>query len=198
MDDNKKPAQKVEAAVSTFDDYEVIVPKNTLKKAVVKTTPAFKDDPVERAEAALAELAAEFSGWMAHECERLDAARGEVKRTGLDEVSRDLLFRAAHDIKGQAATFGFPLVEPVAESLCRLIEHTPEMARIPLALIDQHVDAIRAITHKNARGNSEITAGRLSQKLRQVTDEFLRHANRDRPEYLEGIFAPSIAPSDHA
>jgi hypothetical protein len=193
---NKKVAPKVDAAVSTFDDYEVIVPKNLLKKAVVKAKPGFKDDPIERAEAALAELATEFSGWMNTECDRLDAARNEVKRAGFNDTSRDLLFRAAHDIKGQAATFGFPLVEPVAESLCRLVEHTPDMARIPLALVDQHVDAIRAITHKNARGNTELTAGQLATKLRQVTDEFLRHENRDRPEYLDGIFAPSIAP-DH-
>jgi HPt (histidine-containing phosphotransfer) domain-containing protein len=194
--DNKKVAPKIDAAVSTFDDYEVIVPKNLLKKAVVKAKPGFKDDPIERAEAALAELATEFSGWMNTECDRLDAARNEVKRAGFNDTSRDLLFRAAHDIKGQAATFGFPLVEPVAESLCRLVEHTPDMARIPLALVDQHVDAIRAITHKNARGNTELTAGQLATKLRQVTDEFLRHENRDRPEYLDGIFAPSIAP-DH-
>ena len=196
MDNNKKVAPKIDAAVSTFDDYEVIVPKNMLKKAVVKAKPGFKDDPIERAEAALAELATEFSGWMNTECDRLDAARKEVKRAGFTDANRDLLFRAAHDIKGQAATFGFPLVEPVAESLCRLVEHTPDIARIPLPLIDQHVDAIRAITHKNARGNTELTAGQLATKLRQVTDEFLRHENRDRPEVLEGIFAPSIAP-DH-
>ncbi len=196
MDNNKKVAPKVDAAVSTFDDYEVIVPKNMLKKAVVKAKPGFKDDPIERAEAALAELATEFSGWMNTECERLNAARNEVKRAGFNDTNRDLLFRAAHDIKGQAATFGFPLVQPVADSLCRLVEHTPEMTRIPLPLVDQHVDAIRAITHKNARGDSELTAGQLAKKLRQVTDEFLRHENRDRPEYLESIFAPSIAP-DH-
>ncbi len=35
---------------------------------------------------------------------------------------REALFRAAHDIKGQAATLGFPLAAAVADSLCRLIE----------------------------------------------------------------------------
>ena len=45
-----------------------------------------------------------------------------------------MLFRAAHDIKGEASTFGFPAVAGVAESLCRLIEHTPDMQRIPLTL----------------------------------------------------------------
>lgn len=186
------------AAVSTFADHEVIVPPNKLKKAVVKMRPGTRIDfdPVARAEAALAELASEFSSWMEQECIRLDEARTVVRASGLDEGSRDALFRAAHDIKGQAATFGFPLVAPVAESLCRLLEHTPEMARIPLDLVDQHVDAIRAITHRNARGNSEATAAKLAETLRVVTDEFLLVENHHRPDYLESILAPPLAPSE--
>lgn len=183
------------AAVTTFADHEVIVPPNKLKKAVVRVKPDAVDfDPVASAEAALAELAGEFAVWMEHECTRLDAARSAIHAAGINDASRDTLFHAAHDIKGQAETFGFPLVAPVADSLCRLIEHMPDMARIPLALVDQHVDAIRAITHKNARGNSEKTAARLAGRLRQVTDEFLRHENRDRPEYLDSLLAPPIAP----
>ena len=184
------------AAVSTFADHEVILPPNKLKKAVQKvvdTTLEF--DPVAKAEAALAELSKDFSAWMRQECDRLDAARHAMRAGGINQGTRDGLFLAAHDIKGQAATFGFPLVAPVADSLCRLIEHTPEMQRIPMGLVDQHVDAVRAITHKNTRGDSEATAAMLAEKLRHVTDEFLAHANRDRPDYLEQILAPSLAPS---
>jgi len=39
-------------------------------------------------------------------------------------------------------------------------------------------------------------ASALSRKLRGVADEYLAHANRDRPEHLEAILAPSIAPGD--
>ena len=186
------------AAVSTFADHEVILPPNKLKKAVQKVKPEAKVefDPVARAEAALAELAEDFGQWMEQECVRLDTARKAVKASGFNQGTRDALFLAAHDIKGQAATFGFPLVMPVADSLCRLIEHTPDMKRIPLGLVDQHVDAIRAITHKNTRGDSDANAMKLGEKLRHVTEEFLAHANRDRPDYLEQILAPSLAPSE--
>ena len=194
--DRKMSDRKADlAAVSTFADHEVIVPPNKLKKAVQKvvdTTLEF--DPVAQAEAALAELSKDFSAWMNQECDRLDAARHAMRAGGINQGTRDGLFLAAHDIKGQAATFGFPLVAPVADSLCRLIEHTPDMARLPLALIDQHVDAIRAITTKNTRGDSDANAARLSQKLRQVTDEFLAYENRDRPDHLEAILSPAIAP----
>ena len=184
------------AAVSTFADHEVIVPPNKLKKAVQKLKPGEKVpfDPVERAEAALAELAADFSVWMENECARLDTARNAVKASGITQGNKDVLFRAAHDIKGEAATFGYPLVAPVADSLCRLIEHTPDLAQLPLRLVDQHVDAIQAIFHRNTRGDVGKYAAQLAEKLRQVTDEFLLHENRDDPDTIESILSPSLAP----
>src|SRR5690349_8728304 len=186
------------ATVSTFADHEVILPPNKLKKAVQKVKPGTKIDfdPVAQAEAALAELADDFGTWMEQECTRLDAARNTLKAAGINNGTRDALFLAAHDIKGQATTFGFPLVTPVADSLCRLIEHTPDMMRLPMSLIDQHVDAVRAITHRNTRGDSDSNAARLAEKLRHVTEEFLAHENRDRPEYLESILAPSMVPGE--
>lgn len=190
-------SKKDTAAVKTFADHEVILPPNKLKKAVVRATSTepLVIDPVARAEQALAELSNEFSDWMEDDWLRLDAARREVQATGLSRANCDELYRAAHDIRGQAATFGYPWAAPVADSLCRLIEHSPDQLRIPLLLINQHVDAIRAIVRKNARGNTEETAERLGLSLRQVTDDFLAHENRDRPDYLEGICAPPTAPT---
>jgi hypothetical protein len=36
----------------------------------------------------------------------------------------------------------------------------------------------------------------LSRQLRGLADEYLTDANRDRPEHLEAILAPSIAPRE--
>ncbi|HEX4040894.1 MAG TPA: Hpt domain-containing protein, partial [Xanthobacteraceae bacterium] len=114
--------------------------------------------------------------------------------TGMTQKTHEVLFRAAHDIKGEAATFGYPEAAGIAESLCRLLEHTPEIERIPLKLIDQHVDAVRAITREHARPDLSSVASALEQKLRDVTDEFLRRENGFRPDYLENIFSPPLAP----
>jgi HPt (histidine-containing phosphotransfer) domain-containing protein len=187
QDQNEKPT------VASYADHEVITPPNRLQKAVAIAKPA-GFDPIARAEEALGNLASEFSGWMDQECEQLDEARQKVKAEGFTQATRDSLFRAAHDIKGEAATFGFPLVAPPAESLCRLIEHTPDMARIPLELVDQHVDTIRAIVREGARSDIEDVARALTRRLRDVTDEFLRHENRDRPDVLKIVMAPSLVP----
>jgi HPt (histidine-containing phosphotransfer) domain-containing protein len=180
-------------SVATYADHEVITPPHELRKAV---SAAFDgdDDPVARAEAALAQLSSEFGAWMHAECERLEAARQRVAAQGFTEKTYDELFRAAHDIKGEAATFGYPAVAGVADSLCRLLEHTPEATRIPLPLVDQHVDAMRAIAREYGRADLPNVARALTARLRDVTDEFLKHENSFRPDYLESIFAPPFVP----
>jgi HPt (histidine-containing phosphotransfer) domain-containing protein len=183
-------------AVTTYGDYEMIVPSHPLRKVVSDTPLDPKDDPVERAEKALAELRPEFSRWMDEECERLDLARHAVKAKGFTAQTHSDLFHAAHDIKGEAATFGFPAVAAAADSLCRLIEHTPDMRQIPLSLVDQHVDAVRAIYREYSRSDAKEVAAVLTKRLREVTDEFLIMQNQHRPEYLEGIVGPPLAPGD--
>jgi hypothetical protein len=37
-------------------------------------------------------------------------------------------------------------------------------------------------------------AQEINRKLRLVADEYLAAVNRDRPEHLEAILAPSLAP----
>jgi HPt (histidine-containing phosphotransfer) domain-containing protein len=189
------PPKKHPAAVATYGDHEVISPENTLRKVVsVKPMMKGEEDPVERAEKALAELSSEFSTWMESECERLDKVRRTIGGDGLTKVTKETLFHAAHDINGEATTFGFPLVALAADSLCRLIEHTPDVARIPVKLIDQHVDTVRAIYRDSFRSDAKELAATLTKRLRAVTDEFLRHENRSRPEVLEQIMGPPLAP----
>jgi HPt (histidine-containing phosphotransfer) domain-containing protein len=180
-------------SVTTYADHEVITPPHPLRKAV-STSGTPSDDPVARAEAALEQLSSEFSDWMAAECERLEAVRGDVRRDGFTGNTHDQMFRIAHDIKGEAATFGYPAVAGVAESLCRLIEHMPQSARIPLELVDRHVDAVRAIVREYARPDLFEIANALTRRLRDVTDDLLKRENGFRPDYLEIIFAPPLAP----
>ena len=190
---HKDQRKKQTPLVVTYADHEVITPPNPLRKAVAPGGPDDKD-PIARAEAALVRLSSEFSSWMLAECERIETARQAVKLLGMTKHTHDALFRATHDVKGEAATFGYPDVVGVADSLCRLLEHTPDIARIPHVLVDQHVDAVRAMTRESARVDKAEVAGELARRLRDVTDDFLKRENEFRPEYLESIFAPSLAP----
>ena len=182
--------------VITYGDHEVITPDTSKLRKLVRAATPHDDDPVARAEQALAEISGDFGGWMNDECDRLDAARRKVKDEGLTKKTCHELFLSAHDVKGDSETFGFPAVVPAADSLCRLLEHTPDAKRIPLTIIDQHVDAVRAIVREYSREDILAIAAALTSKLRQVTDEFLVNENRHRPEYLKTIMSPPLAPNE--
>jgi HPt (histidine-containing phosphotransfer) domain-containing protein len=188
-----KPA---ELQIKTFADHHVITQPNPLRKVLRRVADRDLDDPVARAEKALAGLSGEFKNWMGIESDRLAAAHAAILKHGFTSLTREELFRAAHDIKGDAATFGFPSAGAAAESLCRIIEHAPDLDKVPPDLIVHHINAIQAIVHERTKADTISMAGELSRRLRGVADEYLAHANRDRPEHLEAILAPSIAPVD--
>ena len=178
---------------ATAGDAVRVTPPNPLKSAVRDARPGEVGDPVARAEHALAALANEFPAWMRSECARLDAARRAFMAAPAEATKTDL-YMAAHDIKGEAGTFGFPQAALVADSLCRLLEHSPTLSRIPLTLIDQHVHAVQAIARETTTLGADAMNDELAGRLREVADAFLRAENKDRPEILELVMSPPIAP----
>jgi chemotaxis protein histidine kinase CheA len=182
--------------VKTYATHHVIVQPNPLRKVLRRVPDDDRDDPVARAEKALEGLAREFKNWMAIEADRLSAAWDAIRSDGFNDATRGELFRAAHDIKGDAATFGFPSAGAAANSLCRIIEHAPELEKVPSDLIMHHINAVQAIVRQRTKLDTTAMANELSRQLRGVTDEFLTRANRDRPEHLEAILAPSIVPAE--
>jgi HPt (histidine-containing phosphotransfer) domain-containing protein len=182
--------------VKSFADHHVITQPNPLRNVLLRVPESDLDDPVARAEKALADLSGEFKNWMTIEADRLSAAHAAVLRDGFTEESREELFRAAHDIKGDAVTFGFPSAAAAAESLCRIIEHAPELGHVPPDLITHHINAIQAIVRERTKLDTTVMASALSRQLRGIADEFLMRVNRDRPEHLEAILAPSLVPGE--
>lgn len=192
MTEQKPRALRVE----TFAAHQVITQPNPLRKVMRRIDERDADDPIGRAEQALAGLSVEFETWMGVECARLAAAYAVIRKDGFNSQTREELFRAAHDIKGDAATFGFPTAATAAESLCRIIEHAPDLDRVPGELIAHHINAIQAIMREQSRIDTIGMADELSARLRGVADEYLVHVNRDRPEHLEAILSPGLAPGD--
>src|ERR1700755_574170 len=183
--------------IKTFATHHVITQPNPLRKVLRRIPPDIDhDDPVARPEQALADLSGEFKQWMTIEADRLSSAHAVVLRQGFSRETREELFRAAHDIKGDAATFGFPSAGAAAESLCRIIEHAPDLGKVPPALITHHIHAVQAIVRERTKLDTSVMATALSKQLRGIADEFLLKVNRDRPEHLEAILAPSIAPAE--
>ena len=201
MNTKAKSHPKPAAEVRAFADHQVIVPKANLKSHARKVSKADDDfgldmEAIARAEAALVELAPEFDQWMTTECDRLEVSRRTLTTGGLSKASVDVMFRAAHDIKGEAATFGYDFAGELAASLCRLILHTPTPARLPLDLIDRHVEAIRAVVRENRKGTTDPVSLEVVDRLRDLAEAFLKDQHRDDPAWLAEQAAPTIAPDE--
>jgi HPt (histidine-containing phosphotransfer) domain-containing protein len=183
-----------DATVRSFGDYEVIVPKRNLRSYITKAEGpddgfgGIDPEAIARAEAALEELSKNFDNWMEKEVLRLTQARDTAVKLGLDEMIRADLYSAAHDIKGEAATFGYPLAARVADSLTKLLEAVEDPRLVPWPLANQHVDTIRAIVREVPKDTESPVALELVDRLIAVTEEKL----------VELTGAPPLAPQPEA
>ena len=157
------------------EEYEVLHPPTDLRSKVRELTPreAKKFDPVKAAEAALERLSPHFAKWMESESSNLLEAWDVIRREGVSADTLDPLYQAAHNIKGQALTLGFPLVGEVAASFCNLIENLPSPEALPLELTERFVEAIRAMVAEGARDGDNRTGVELLAVLRTVSDSYL-------------------------
>jgi chemotaxis protein histidine kinase CheA len=105
-----------------------------------------------RAEAALAKLSNQYLDWVQHDLASLQAAYREAAAAAADGRPERLkaLFKVAHDMKGQGATFGYPLVTRIGYSLCRYLERDGDSPS--MTVVGAHVDALRAVIVSRAAG----------------------------------------------
>lgn len=128
---------------------------------------SFDADALARAEAALQSLSGEFEKWMGEDVERMTAARLAARQTNYAEPAMLALFSIAHDIKGLGSTYDYPLATLIAASLCKLIE-TPagrDRARARPAVVEAHVDAIRAAYHAQVKTSDHPVGRELLAEL---------------------------------
>lgn len=149
---------------------EIFMPPNMLKAKIGGRVAGIDMAAVRRAEAALAELKTEFSGWINGDVAALVEACDAYKAADTADT-RDALYRASHDLRGQALTFGFPLVARVATSLCKMLDG--HNLSVPLNLIDAHVSAIRVIVKQNITDLADPLANTLAAELDTRVKEFL-------------------------
>ncbi len=143
---------------------ELFMPPNMLKAKVGGAVGGLDMAAIKRAEAAMETLKAEFRGWVGDDVNRLVECRDRFAAEQ-SVAARDGLFRAGHDIKGQAATFEYPLIARIAASLCKLIEELKSPEALPLALVDAHVDAIRIVFRDKIKDRSNRMALELAEAL---------------------------------
>ena len=127
---------------------------------------------IAKAEAALKSLSGNFTQWLNDEIAKLEAARQTVRAEGITDENMESLYLRAHDLKGLGATYGFPLITRIAGLLCRLIDDKSKRHMAPMALIDAHIDAIKAAARDDIKTEDHPIGKILVQELEGRIKEF--------------------------
>ncbi len=144
---------------------EIITPPNALKAKLGGPLTLGSKTAIARAEMALESLSHEFEGWLEEEIERLELAwksASELKDREADLMS---VYRIAHDLKGLAGTYGFPLITRFAGSLCRLLGDKAMRARAPRALVGAHVSTCRVAMRDGIKSDEDAIGKALAEEL---------------------------------
>jgi chemotaxis protein histidine kinase CheA len=155
----------------------VLMPANSNKPDAEKTAgdSARMSAVLARAEAAVADLAKDYASWALADVAK---ARTALATAAADPAQRarqvEALFRIAHDLKGQGASFGFPLITKIGQSLCILTRDRGHDYRAGhLDLAKSHLDAIELVLTKGIKGEGGKVGAELAAKLEQRVAEIL-------------------------
>jgi chemotaxis protein histidine kinase CheA len=107
-----------------------------------------------------------FTDWAGADVAEAMAALEKLENESEAEGAKNLVFRVAHDLKGQGTTFGYPLATQIAGLLCDYIRSTESSPPANLVdVIGAHLAALNLILKQEIKGDGDAAAQQLVEKL---------------------------------
>lgn len=152
---------------------QVIRPPNSLRAKVGGGFGGIDANAIARAEEALKAMSAQFGQWLNDEVVRLDKAQSDIRSQGYTPETAEALYFRAHDLKGLGTTYEYPLVTRIAASLCRMLDDADKRMQAPLAVVDAHIDAIKAVVRDKIQTDDHPVGRDLVETLEARAAEHL-------------------------
>ena len=130
-------------------------------------------DAIAKAEEALKAMSAQFGQWLNDEIVKLDKAQADIREQGYTPATAEALYFRAHDLKGLGTTYDYPLVTRIAGSLCKMLDDAERRMSAPVAVLDAHIDAIRAVVRDQIKTDEHPTGRALVETLEQRVAQHL-------------------------
>ncbi len=146
--------------MKTVKQPRVFQPENRLQ-VKTRVSDLTVEQLMAKANKIMAAMAENYPKWLRKDLEKLIAAHEKLVADPCDEASRADLFRTAHDIRGQAAGFGYDLASHAGGSLCQCLRQRPVLSAADLHVIDAHINIIRACLGQSLKGDG----GAIGQEL---------------------------------
>lgn len=141
-----------------------------MQKRKIKTAgEVINADMIERAEKAVAKLSAEYTQWATEDIAKLREILQAIRQ---NPASRDTRFQeiyaTVHDMRGQGATFGFPLITRIAASLSTYLKQ-PDAGDTALGTIQVHIDTLAAVIEGQVTDDLSLAAAKIIDTLKSAT-----------------------------
>ena len=128
------------------------------------------EELAKQAEEAMADLARTFPAMATSAVHAIKLALAEAMGT-FDQERTDIiktkLYPKIHDLKGQGATFGYPLITDVGAHLCKFLTSKKSYSATDLQQIKQEVQAIETILWKKLKGDGGAKGTAILNMLRK-------------------------------
>jgi hypothetical protein len=147
--------------------------RNVLKEKLAGGAggPAISAEMLEQASASLDKMSEDYPDWAAVQVSELRAMHGRMVDT--PETRRknyDAIRALAQEIKGQGATFGYPLVSTFALSLQDCTGPGAPLTDNHVEVVKAHVDSIGAVIKDRVKGNGGQIGKELTMQLKAAIE----------------------------
>lgn len=85
-----------------------------------------------------------------------------------ERLMKKEVFRLVHDIKGQGATFGYPLMTDIGNKLCRYIESRNEFTPEAFERVRRHLCLLRRILENKVTDETSEEAGKILDEMKEI------------------------------
>lgn len=103
------------------------------------------------------------------ELERLSAGGADDAESWPERQTR--MREITHNVKGQGASFGYPLITRVGESLSRLLKLIATPDESSLKLVTAHVSTLRTVLDQDIKGDGGDLGDDLACRLEALVDK---------------------------
>ena len=152
-----------------------IQPPDFLKKKIVKGQGMDAAVLEQRASDALAALQEEYVGQARDDLKQIEALLDQARDASAEERAALMatIHRVAHDLRGQAGTFGYDLVTIIGTSLCNYIDDADEVQAAQFKAVEIHVDAMKAVIAGQIQGDGGATGKALLSGMQAMVAKTL-------------------------
>ncbi len=150
--------------------HQVVERPNTLAKKVPKIGGKNPEKAFAEAESIVKRMAAEYVDKLADDIEQMKKLAAAY-RSDPSDANLDKLFRLVHNMRGQGATFGFPLITEIGRTFCRYVRERPADVEVKPALVDQHLKALQVVYSQSIKGSGDEISQAVVHALSEVVEK---------------------------